>query len=87
MIGDENIDNDPLAPIELEDDERALADALSNERPVPAAGFRGALARRLEALDPGYGPRPPWLRPVVAGLTGAGALFVGLGVLVSAGVI
>ena len=39
-------------------EDRELAARLEEGRPVPAAGFRGALGRTLGAMDPGYGPRP-----------------------------
>ena len=38
-----------------QDDE--LADRLRADRPLPGAGFRGALGRHLLENDPGYGPR------------------------------
>ncbi len=62
-----------------------LADQLLRDRPVPGAHFRGALGRHLTRLDPGYGPRPTWLRGAVLALVAsglavlamAGLLFVG----------
>lgn len=73
------------SPREPEGADAELAARLSAERPVPGAGFRGALGRRLAGEDPGYGPRPPHLRAIVAAyLAGGGALMliaalVGLG--------
>jgi hypothetical protein len=65
--------------------ERELADRLAGERPVPSAGFRGALGRRLAARDPGYGPRPERLRLIVAGYLAAGSLLLVLGALSATG--
>jgi len=67
--------------------ERELAAALDAQRPVPGAGFRGALGRHLAALDPGYGPRPVRLRLLVAGCLGGGGVLIGLGALVAATVL
>jgi hypothetical protein len=72
-------------PAEPGPGERVLADRLSRERAVPGAGFRGALARRLAASDPGYGPRPERLRLIVASYVGAGSLLVALGALSATG--
>ena len=52
---------------------------------MPAAGFRGALGRHLAARDPGYGPRPARLRPMVAGYAGAGTCLIAVGALVATG--
>jgi hypothetical protein len=57
----------------------------SDQRPVLAAGFRGALARHLAAEDPGYGPRPARLRWMVAAYCVAGALLIAVGALLAAG--
>jgi hypothetical protein len=67
--------------------DQALERRLDEHRPVPAPGFRGALARRLSRRDPGYGPRPERLEAMVAGYTIAGAAFIGLGALVATGAI
>lgn len=56
---------------------------LSDQRSVPAPGFRGALARHLAAEDPGYGPRPTRLRWRVAACFGGGSLLIVLGVLLA----
>ncbi|MGO9902918.1 MAG: hypothetical protein ACLP0J_25240 [Solirubrobacteraceae bacterium] len=72
---------------DLEPADHVLAEQLDATRPAPGAGFRGALGRRLLALDPGYGPRPEHLRPTVAVFLATGALLLLLGGLVSAGLI
>ena len=72
-------------PDELGPAERELADRLGGARPVPAAGFRGALGRRLAARDPGYGSRPKRLRLMVAGWAGTGAVLLALGALTAVG--
>lgn len=65
--------------VELTAKEHALAEELQSGRPVPAAGFRGALGRHLAALDPGYGPRPRhlWLRSGGYLLAGGALLLIG----------
>lgn len=60
---------------------------LEARRPVPTLAFRGALSRRLTSLDPGYGHRPARLWAHAGVLTGAGVVFVLMGLLVSMGVI
>lgn len=72
---------------ELGSEESDLAARLSGERAVPPAGFRGALARRLAAKDPGYGPRPEHLRLMVAAYFGAGSLLIAVGALSATGVL
>ncbi len=69
----------------LEPADEQLGAELAAERPVPAAGFRGELRRRLTAQDPGYGPRPPRLRVAVATLIAAGLLLIAIGALVALG--
>ena len=64
-----------------------LAERLRGGRPVPAAGFRGSLARHLARDDPGYGPRPPRLRLIVAAHLGGGVLLLGSAALVGLGVL
>ena len=66
-------------------DEQEVADTLSDQRPVPAPGFRGALGRYLAETDPGYGPRPARLRAMVAGLFGGGLVLIVLGLLQATG--
>jgi hypothetical protein len=77
--------DEPEIAAELAPGERELADRLAGERPIPAAGFRGALGRRLDEHDPGYGPRPVRLRPVVAGYLCGGSLLLVLGALSATG--
>lgn len=79
--------DEPDIAAELEPGERELADRLGGERPIPAARFRGALARHLAARDPGYGPRPARLRLLVVGYLGAGSLLISLGALSATGVL
>jgi hypothetical protein len=62
-----------------------LGHRLSDERPVPAAGFRGALGRRLAADDPGYGPRPAQLRTRVAACLAGGGVIAAIGALIALG--
>jgi hypothetical protein len=73
------------ADAELTASERELGDALASDRPIPSAGFRGALGRHLHSRDPGYGTRPARLRLTVSGLLAAGAILIALGLLQAAG--
>ena len=68
-------------PIDIETPDPDLADRLAFARPVPPAGFRGVLGRRLAEQDPGYGPRPQRLRLMVASYLGAGGVLIALAVL------
>lgn len=68
-------------------DERELGERLRAGRPVPAAAFRGALGRRLAALDPGHGPRPERLLGSVTAGLGAGLALIALGALEAIGVL
>lgn len=70
---------------ELAPDEADLADRLSRQRPVPDAGFRGALERYLAARDPGHGPRPERLRLILAAYLGGGSILIALGALKAVG--
>lgn len=79
--------DEPESAAELGVREHELADRLGAERPVPGAGFRGALARHLAARDPGYGPRPARLRLLAGGYLGAGWLLIAVGALVAGGVL
>jgi hypothetical protein len=72
---------------ELDADQRALAERLAADRPVPAAEFRGALGRHLTGRDPGYGPRPAGLRRMIALYLGAGGLLLVIGALQAGGVL
>jgi hypothetical protein len=73
--------------VELDADQRELAERLEADRPVPAAEFRGALGRHLAGRDPGYGPRPAGLRRMIALYLGAGGLLVLVGALQAGGII
>jgi hypothetical protein len=70
---------------DIADEDPGLAEALTEQRPVPPPGFRGALGRYLANADPGYGPRPARLRLMVAGLVSGGVLIMGLGLLQATG--
>lgn len=63
--------------------EQDLAERLGDARPLPSAGFRGALWQHLAPLDPGYGPRPARLRLIVAGYLALGLLLIALAALVA----
>lgn len=78
--GDQHADASELGP-----DERELTEFLTRRRPVPAAGFRGALGRHLAERDPGYGPRPQHLRAMISAYAGAGAAVMLAGVLQATG--
>ncbi|MGH2842339.1 MAG: hypothetical protein ACRDKL_01955 [Solirubrobacteraceae bacterium] len=65
--------------------ERAVAEALSRQRPAPTPAFRGALARRIAGLDPGYGHRPAGLWPRALPLIALGLLLVLAGALAAVG--
>ena len=66
-------------------DDAALEALLADERQVPAAGFRGALGRRVAIEDPGLGPRPSYLRLRVALYMAAGGAVGAVGALVALG--
>ena len=53
-----------------------LAERLLDERPVPAAAFRGELRRRLLAGDLRDGSRPARLRVLIAGWASGGTLLL-----------
>lgn len=74
-------DNEPSPTPE----EEAIGDRLLGDRPVPPGGFRGALERHLEALDPRHGPRPDDLRVRALGYVGAGALLLTIALLQALG--
>jgi hypothetical protein len=71
----------PIVPGDFDPAEQNLAAALRIARPVPAAGFRGALGRHLADRDLGFGPRPERLRLMVAGYLGAGGVLIALAAL------
>jgi hypothetical protein len=56
---------------------QAVADRLESERPVPAAGFRASVRRRLiEQGGASVTPRPARLRVAILGYAGSGALLL-----------
>jgi hypothetical protein len=62
----------------------ALAERLGGERPVPSAGFRATLRRRL--LDQGPGERrPARIRVLVAAYAGSGSLLLAVAAIGVAG--
>jgi len=69
---------------EMPEDLERLGELLHDERPLPAAGFRGDLRRRLMARRPGR-PRPARLRVLVAAYAGAGAFLLALAAISAAG--
>ena len=73
--------------LNLQPPERRLAERLQTERPLPTAGFRGALGRRLVALDPGHGVRPARLRLLTATYLIGGATLIGLGAAQATGLL
>ncbi len=77
-------DSPDISP-ELTAEEHALAERLHAGKPVPAAGFRGALSRHLTDRDPGYGTRPERLRVIVTGCLAGGGLLLALGALQATG--
>jgi hypothetical protein len=66
---------------ELSPGDRELGEQLQRTRPVPSAGFRGALGRRLAERDPGYGPRPEWLVPVASACFSGGLALIAVAAL------
>jgi hypothetical protein len=66
-------------------EEPELAELLCHNRPIPGAGFRGSLGRRLAATDPGFGPRPERLWLLVTAWLAGGSLLIALGALSAAG--
>ncbi len=76
---DIRLDLEPGTPDEL----IALAARLQRERPVPSAGFRGQLRRRLIG---GQISRPARLRLLIAGYAGSGSLLLLAGAASAAGV-
>jgi hypothetical protein len=79
MTDDADLDRGPTF------EDRTLAERLEVTRPVPGAGFRGALGRHLVASDPGYGTRPARLRLFTAVWIFAGALLLAVGSLQATG--
>ncbi|MDQ3722341.1 MAG: hypothetical protein M3376_04580 [Actinomycetota bacterium] len=83
MSADRDIraDLEPGAPEEL----IRLAERLERERPVPSAGFRGALRRRLLAGQASHS-RPARLRLLITGYASAGSTLLLIGAASAAGV-
>jgi hypothetical protein len=79
------VTDQPEHPSEVPAEDRAIGDRLTAERPVPGAGFRGALGRLLAAEDPGYGPRPARLWLISAASVVAGAALVAVAALQATG--
>lgn len=75
-------DLEPGAPQELIE----LAERLDRERPVPSAGFRGALRRELLAGAVSWQSRPARLRLLITGYAGAGFALLAVGAASVAGV-
>ena len=74
-------DLEPDAPIEIV----RLAERLQRERPVPSAGFRGDLRRRLLGSGAPH-TRPRRLYALITGYATAGSLLLLVGALSAAGV-
>jgi hypothetical protein len=66
------------------DDLVGLSERLRDQRPLPAAAFRGALRRRLVALRPPR-PRPDRLGVLIARYAAAGGVLLLAGALSAAG--
>jgi hypothetical protein len=79
MTNEQDLD-EQLDPAESE-----LGERLRTQRPVPGAGFRGSLGRWLDQRDPGFGPRPRQLVPIVVACTGSGLALIGLAALSATG--
>jgi len=78
---DIGLDLEPGTPPEL----IRLAERLERERPVPSAGFRGELRRRLIAGQSSHS-RPARLRLLIAGYAGSGSLLLLAGAASAAGI-
>jgi hypothetical protein len=65
--------------------EARVAELLVREKPLPSPGFRGMLGRHLARRDPGYGPRPAWLRLRAAGCIATGIALLVIGALQAGG--
>jgi hypothetical protein len=74
-------DLEPDTPEEL----IRLAERLEQERPVPTAGFRGDLRRRLLSGELTRS-RPARLRLLIAGYAGAGSALLLIGAASAAGI-
>jgi hypothetical protein len=54
---------------------------LESERPVPSAGFRGELRRRLVTAADARRSAPPGLRLLIAAWAGSGAVLLAIAVI------
>lgn len=77
----------PDLGFDLTAQENAVGEQLAADRPVPGAGFRGALGRLLLADDPRYVRRPPRLRLISAGCLAASLVLLACGALQATGAI
>ena len=76
---------DPTLDAKERDDLAPLARRLERERPVPRAGFRGSLGRRLaRQLEPHRAP-PRRLRALIGAYAGSGTVLLVVAVLGVAG--
>lgn len=71
--------------LELDQADQAIVDKLNARRPLPAPSFRGMLARRLAAIDPGYSHRPAHLWARASALAGSGLALLIVGLLLAKG--
>ena len=72
---------------DLPAEDRVFAAALEALHPAPTPLFRGALARRIAGLDPGYGHRPEHLWAKSTAMTAVGVVLVLIAALIATGVI
>ena len=62
-----------------------MANRLEADRPVPAAGFRGALRRSLAGQDPGYGTRPAQPRLIASAYLAVSLVLLAVAALLASG--
>jgi hypothetical protein len=67
---------------ELSPADQAFVAGLQTRLAIPTPTFRGALASRIESLDPGYGPRPEHLWVKSGALFALGLLLIVIALLV-----
>jgi hypothetical protein len=70
----------------MNEDVDPIAERLRTERPVPSAGFRGELRRRLIVADRKRPVAPRRLRLLVTAYAGSGALLMAIAAIGLAGV-
>lgn len=80
---DRLFDRDPSS--EESEAVKSLVQRLERERPVPRAGFRGALRRRLLDAAEQQPSRPQRLRFLIAAYAGSGAVLLAIAALGVAG--